>query len=53
MKVAQADVQESLGTLTAMMHEQLAGTRIVKAFGAEGTVIKRFSDMVESWYIGQ
>ena len=50
MKIAQSDVQESLGTLTAMMHEQLAGTRIVKAFGAEKAVTGKFSALVESWY---
>ncbi|MCH8980255.1 MAG: ABC transporter ATP-binding protein, partial [Armatimonadetes bacterium] len=50
MKGAQADVQESLGTLTAMMHEQLAGTRIVKAFGAERVVTGRFETLVESWF---
>lgn len=53
MKVAQADVQESLGTLTAMMHEQLAGTRIVKAFGAERTVTGRFASLVEDWFKSQ
>lgn len=53
MKSAQIDVQESLATLTAMMHEQLAGTRIVKAFGAEKTVAKQFSSLVESWFQSQ
>ncbi|MCH7904877.1 MAG: ABC transporter ATP-binding protein [Armatimonadetes bacterium] len=50
MKTAQSDVQESLGTLTAMMHEQLAGTRIVKAFGAEKAVTGKFAALVDSWY---
>ena len=50
MKTAQADVQESLGTLTAMMHEQLAGTRIVKAFGAERVVTGQFGALVEGWF---
>ncbi len=50
MKFAQVDVQESLGTLTAMMHEQLSGTRIVKAFGAETAVTAQFSHLVDDWF---
>lgn len=47
MKVAQADVQADLASLTAMMQESLQGTRVVQAFGAEGRMTTRFGDLVE------
>lgn len=53
MKHAQAEVQTDLSNLTAMMQEQLQGTRIVKAFGAEDTVISRFKALVEKSYESQ
>ncbi|HXH60929.1 MAG TPA: ABC transporter ATP-binding protein [Fimbriimonadaceae bacterium] len=53
MKTAQANVQRNLGDMTAMMQEQLQGTRIVKAFGAERTVVDRFRQHVEDTYAAQ
>lgn len=53
MKKAQAEVQSDLANLTAMMQEQLQGTRIVKAFGAETDVIDRFGGLVEKSYSSQ
>lgn len=53
MKRAQAKVQDDLANLTAMMQEQLQGTRIVKAFGAEDTVIARFNGLIERSYSSQ
>lgn len=53
MKRAQAEVQSDLSNLTAMMQEQLQGTRIVKAFGAEQTVISRFRALVEKSFDSQ
>ncbi|MBL8048986.1 MAG: ABC transporter ATP-binding protein [Chthonomonas sp.] len=43
MKVAQAEVQENLGHVTAFMNESLQGTRIVKAFGAEEVTDRKFA----------
>lgn len=42
MKVAQAQVQDSLGVLTAFMQESLQGTRVIKALGAEEEMGTRF-----------
>ncbi|MBX7133156.1 MAG: ABC transporter ATP-binding protein/permease [Fimbriimonadaceae bacterium] len=53
MKVAQAEVQESLSHLNAMTQETLQGTRIIKAFGAEERVADRYSDLVESSFQSQ
>lgn len=53
MKRAQADVQKDMSELTAMMQEQLQGTRIVKAFNAEELVISRFGGLVERAYSSQ
>lgn len=53
MKVAQAEVQESLSHLNAMTQETLQGTRIVKAFGAEERVADRYSELVESSFQSQ
>ncbi len=46
MKLAQADVQNDLSTMTAMMQESLQGTRIIKAFSAEDQVTDRFRGLV-------
>jgi len=46
VKGVQAQVQTDLSDLTAMMQESLQGTRIVKAFGAEKTMMERFSDLI-------
>lgn len=53
MRVAQEQVQDDLSHLTAMMHEQLQGTRVVKAFGAEGLVVSRFRQLVERTFASQ
>lgn len=48
LKKAQRSVQDNLEKLTAMMHEQISGTRIVRAFGAEDTVTGRFKSLVQT-----
>lgn len=53
MKDAQADVQQDLANLTAMMQESLQGTRIVKAFSAEETMSSRFKRLVETSFESQ
>lgn len=53
MKEAQADVQQDLANLTAMMQESLQGTRIVKAFSAEETMSSRFKRLVETSFESQ
>ncbi len=53
MKDAQADVQQDLANLTAMMQESLQGTRIVKAFSAEDTMSSRFKRLVETSFESQ
>lgn len=53
MKVAQANVQSDLSNLAAMSQESLQGTRIVKAFSAEGHMIRRFTELVESSFQSQ
>lgn len=47
MKLAQAEVQDDLSTLTAMMQESLQGTRVVKSFSAEERMATRFSELVQ------
>lgn len=47
MRVAQADVQDDLGHLTAMMQESLQGTRVVKSFSAEERVAGQFETLVD------
>lgn len=47
MKLAQAEVQDDLSTLTAMMQESLQGTRVVKSFSAEEPMATRFSELVQ------
>lgn len=47
VKSIQGDVQTDLADLTAMMQESLQGTRIIKAFGAEKTMLGRFSDLLD------
>jgi subfamily B ATP-binding cassette protein MsbA len=53
MKVAQRAVQDNLGELTATMHEQILGTRIVRAFGAEDRTTSLFARMVEKVFNSQ
>lgn len=53
MKIAQTEVQQDLATMTAMMQEQLQGTRIVKAFGAQKQVISSFTKLVDQSYNSQ
>ena len=48
MKTAQDAVQVDLSNLTAMMQEALQGTRIIKAFSAEGRVADRFGALVDT-----
>lgn len=47
MRVAQANVQDDLGHLTAMMQESLQGTRVVKSFSAEERVAGLFETLVD------
>ncbi len=44
MKRASTNLQVTMGTMTALLHEAIAGIRIVKAFCMEGYESKRFSD---------
>lgn len=53
MRVAQAQVQEDLGNLTAVTQEQLLGTRVIKAFGAEDVSIARFGSLADKTYESQ
>lgn len=53
MRAAQDQVQADLSNLNAMMHETLAGTRIVQAFGAEERVSGRFRDLVNASFESQ
>lgn len=46
MKVAQAQVQDDLAAMTAMMQESLQGTRIIKTFAAEDHATSRFQTSV-------
>ncbi|HRJ27811.1 MAG TPA: ABC transporter ATP-binding protein [Fimbriimonadaceae bacterium] len=46
MKVAQAQVQDDLAAMTAMMQESLQGTRIIKTFAAEDHATSRFQTAV-------
>jgi subfamily B ATP-binding cassette protein MsbA len=53
MKIAQAEVQDSLAHLNAMTQESLQGTRIIKAFGAEERIEGRFGELVEASFQSQ
>ncbi len=44
LKRQSGEVQESLGTMTALIDEALGGLRVVKAFSAERYVSKRFGE---------
>ncbi len=47
MRSAQDKVQSDLSDLTAMMQEALQGTRVIKAFSAEGHVSSQFKGLLD------
>lgn len=53
MKQAQKVVQENLAELSAMTHESLQGTRIVRAFSAEDTMLDRYRGLIENSFKSQ
>lgn len=53
MKVAQREVQEDLGELTAMMQESIQGSRTIKAFAAEDDITGRFEGLVQRSFSSQ
>lgn len=53
MKKAQSQVQIDLASLNALSQESLQGTRIVKAFNAETTVLKNYGELVEQSFQSQ
>jgi len=53
MKVAQADVQSDLASVSATTLEVLQGTRVVKAFNAERRVEKEYGDLVDRSFASQ
>ncbi len=53
MKAAQAQVQEDLSNLNALQLEALTGTRVIQAFGAEDTIVSRFTALVERGFNSQ
>lgn len=53
MKVAQKQVQEDLADVSAMTQESLQGTRIVRAFAAEGEVQGSYDALVERSFRSQ
>jgi subfamily B ATP-binding cassette protein MsbA len=53
MKRAQLQVQGDLGDLGAMTNEALLGTRVIRAFAAEGRIERTYSGLVERSYASQ
>ncbi|HVT12134.1 MAG TPA: ABC transporter ATP-binding protein [Fimbriimonadaceae bacterium] len=53
MKKAQSQVQIDLSHLNALSQESLLGTRVVKAFNAETTVLKNYGGLVERSFDSQ
>lgn len=53
MKVAQAEVQDDLGELNAMAVESLQGTRVIKAFNAEGRIQDQYAGLVDRSFRSQ
>ncbi|HWA83238.1 MAG TPA: ABC transporter ATP-binding protein [Fimbriimonadaceae bacterium] len=53
MKAAQSQVQIDLSLLNALSQESLLGTRVVKAFNAEATVLKNYRGLVEQSFQSQ
>jgi subfamily B ATP-binding cassette protein MsbA len=53
MRRSQAEVQANLALVSASMVEILSGTRVVKAFGAEGKVQGDYDQMVERTFDSQ
>ncbi len=53
MREAQGRVQEDLAVLTGVTQEALTGSRVVKAFAAEGRMTKIYNDLVERTFDSQ
>ena len=53
IKASQGDVQNALSDLSAVTAETLQGTRVVKAFAAEGKIVADYSGRLDATYASQ